>query len=149
MMPQKRAEILVVEDDDDLRKIYRTALEHQGYEVTEAHDRQTLQDVLDRNRFEFLVVICDNEFGRDFWGHDVMEMILQHLKRVNSSHLEDLLIDYNTSYPPNDAHVQITIDKYTDAGMHVTYTQKGNLKPLLENVDLWIESISHKHGPRP
>lgn len=36
--PAKRLRVLIVEDFDDTRELYRELLEHEGYEVTEARD---------------------------------------------------------------------------------------------------------------
>lgn len=49
--------VLVVEDDDDLRRMYRAALTFGGFEVFEANDGMTALNFLDTERLPDLVLL--------------------------------------------------------------------------------------------
>ena len=47
--------ILVVEDDAELRQLFRRVLEKNGYEALEAADGQEALDVLDRQYIDLII----------------------------------------------------------------------------------------------
>ncbi len=49
--------VLVVDDDEVIRRLLRTYLTHLGYEVTEAEDGQKAIDRIGQERFD--LIICD------------------------------------------------------------------------------------------
>src|SRR5208283_3601420 len=50
------ARILVVDDDDDIRKMLGTFLEQQGYTVEEAEGLKTAQRLLEMNEYEVILI---------------------------------------------------------------------------------------------
>jgi CheY-like chemotaxis protein len=55
-MSERRQTILVVEDDEDLRRLYRTALSLAGYEVLEAGDGLEALQRIDRSPPDLVVL---------------------------------------------------------------------------------------------
>ena len=55
-MPRTRRSILIVEDDDDLRRMFRTALSFAGFDVREANDGTTALRQIDLARPDLIVL---------------------------------------------------------------------------------------------
>ena len=55
-MPERRTDILVAEDDDEVRHLIRVALERAGYRLELARDGQEALTALRRLRFDGLVL---------------------------------------------------------------------------------------------
>jgi len=53
--------VLIAEDDRDLRLLYRTAMEHKGFRVLEAHNGAALMDLLRSPDFHADVLLLDIE----------------------------------------------------------------------------------------
>lgn len=61
--------ILIVEDEEDLRRLYGRALRGHGYEVSEARSLRAARDMLNRGIFDAL--LCDIHIG-DGRGTDLL-----------------------------------------------------------------------------
>jgi DNA-binding response OmpR family regulator len=59
-------QILLVEDDEDLRVLMRTLLRYNGYSVTEACDCHTALDLLQRLNFELVLLDINLPDGNGF-----------------------------------------------------------------------------------
>jgi DNA-binding NtrC family response regulator len=67
--PQGARRILVMEDEDDLRRLFSRVLSHTGYEVYQAATLQEARDLLNKYRFD--VFLCDIYVGSDH-GTDLL-----------------------------------------------------------------------------
>jgi CheY-like chemotaxis protein len=48
--------VLLIEDDDDIRKVFGLALTKEGFTVTEANDGQEALDIVQKEEFDALVL---------------------------------------------------------------------------------------------
>jgi two-component system response regulator HydG len=60
------AQILLVEDDDDLRDLMQTFLRYNGYSITEACDCHTALDLLQRQNFDLVLLDINLPDGKGF-----------------------------------------------------------------------------------
>jgi DNA-binding NtrC family response regulator len=62
-LPATARRVLILEDEDDLRRIYSRALRHAGYDVHEAGTLAEAKDLLMQHRFD--AFLCDIQIGGD------------------------------------------------------------------------------------
>ena len=63
-------QVLIVDDDQEVRELVRAILEEEGYRVTEAADEGTALDLLRRSQERF-VVLLDEPLAPGGWQADV------------------------------------------------------------------------------
>jgi two-component system response regulator AtoC len=81
--PTLARRILILEDEDDLRRLYSKALRHAGYDVHEAATLQEARDLLARYAFD--AFLCDIHVGGDR-GTDLLREQSEALK-VNGTQI--------------------------------------------------------------
>ncbi len=85
-------EVLVIEDNDDLRRLYTKALSRAGYLVHSTGVLQEAYDLLDREQFN--VLLCDIHIGRDK-GTD---LIREKYDRLQENKTQIVMITGETGY---------------------------------------------------
>jgi len=116
-----KKKLLVAEDEKNLRLLYQTELEEEGYEVEVAGDAQDVLDLLKAERFD--VIILDIQMpGMN--GIELMEKILAKDKRQ--------LVILNTAYSVyKDNFMTWAADAYVVKSGDLTEL-KSKIRELLE-----------------
>lgn len=95
-----KKEILIVEDEDDIRKLMKSFLEKKGFDITLAEDGSSAVDILQNKHFDLLIidVLLPGEHGMDLVkmkGHNFITPIILMSGIYNEKEINEIMEDPN------------------------------------------------------
>jgi len=113
-----KKEILIVEDESDIRSLLKKFLEGKGYSITVTGDGRSAAEILKAKSFDLLVIdaLLPGEHGMDLIkmkGNNFITPIILVSGIYDESELLDMMIDPNVKYfakkpfDLNDLHKKI------------------------------------------
>ena len=98
-----KKEILIVEDEDDIRKLMKSFLEKKGFDITLAEDGSSAVEILQNKNFDLLIVdvLLPGEHGLDLIkmkGHNFITPIILISGIYNEDEIAEMMKDPNVKF---------------------------------------------------
>lgn len=100
MTPDRRARILIVDDDEGVRRVVVRALQEEGYEVVAVNDGQAAFDAATSADAPYDLVVTNNHMPH-MSGAELVARLREQYPRMPIVHLDDLSRSPQEEMPPD------------------------------------------------